>query len=89
MPLPDPTLSQAFQRASANPVFVGYRLAQLRQDESLTPQQQAAALGNSLDSLAGLCLCPQPKQLADVQRIAARMPPAFCATPWRTCHRRK
>jgi hypothetical protein len=73
MPLPDPTLSPAFQRATADPVFVGYRLAQLRQEQSLTFPQQAAMLGISLYSLAGLCLCLQPKELADVQRIAARM----------------
>jgi hypothetical protein len=73
MPLTDPTLSPAFQHATANPVYVGYRLAQLRQEQSLTPRQQAVVLGISLDSLAGLCLCLQPNDLADVQRIAARM----------------
>ena len=73
MPLPDPTLSPAFQRATADPSFVGYRLARLRQEQSLTFPQQAATLGISLYSLAGLCLCHQPKNLADVKRIAARM----------------
>ena len=71
--LPDPARTQAFQRATADPGFIGYRLAQLRQVQSLTPRQQARALGISLDSLAGLCLCPQPEDLEDVQRIAARM----------------
>jgi hypothetical protein len=73
MPLSDPTLSPSFQRATVDPDFVGYRLAQLRQEQSLTPQQQAATLGISLYSLSGLCLCLQPKGLADVRRIAERM----------------
>jgi hypothetical protein len=73
MCLPDPTLSPAFQRVSVNPDFIGYRLAQLRQEQSLTPQQQAARLGISLYSLTGLCMCLQPKDLAGVQSIATRM----------------
>jgi hypothetical protein len=73
MPLPDPTLSPAFQRAMENPDFIGYRLAQLRQEHSLTPQQQAATLGISVYSLTGLCMCLQPKDLADVKSLAARM----------------
>jgi hypothetical protein len=73
MSLPDPTLSPAFRRASVDPEFIGYRLAQLRREQSLTPKQQAATLGISLYSLAGLCLCNQPKDLADVLKIAARM----------------
>jgi hypothetical protein len=73
MRLPDPTLTQAFQRATVDPGFVGYRLAQLRQVQSLTPRQQARALGISLDRLAGLCLCPQPKDREGVERIAARL----------------
>ena len=73
MSLADPTLSPVFQRATADPVFVGYRLAQLRQQQSLTPRQQAAALGISVFSLAGLCQCPQPTDMEELQRLAARM----------------
>jgi hypothetical protein len=73
MSLPDPTLSPAFQRVAADPGFVGYRLAQLRREQSLGPKQQAAALGISVYSLAGLSQCPLPKDLEEVQKIAARM----------------
>ena len=73
MTLPDPTLSPAFQRVKSDPGFVGYRLAQLRQEQSLTPRQQAAALGISVYSLAGLCQCPQPTDVEEVQRLAERM----------------
>ena len=73
MSLPDPTLSPAFLHATDDPVLVGYRLAQLRREQALTPQQQAAVLGISVYSLAGLCLCLQPRNLADVKSIAARM----------------
>jgi hypothetical protein len=73
MPLADPILRLAFQRAATDPFFAGFRLDQLRREQSLTAEQQAAALGLSLDSLVGLYLCRQPKDRADAEIIAARL----------------
>ena len=73
MPLSDPILRLAFQRAAEDPFFAGFHLGRLRREQSLTPEQQAKALGLSLDSLVGLCLCRQPRDKADVEMIAARM----------------
>ena len=73
MPLSDPILKLAFERTTTDPFFAGYRLARLRTGQSLTLDQQAAALGLSLDSLVGLCLCRQPRDRADVEMIATRL----------------
>ena len=54
MPLSDPILTLAFECTTTDPFFAGYRLARLRTEQSLTLDQQAAALGLSLDSLVGL-----------------------------------
>ena len=72
MPLSDPILKLAFERTTTDPFFAGYRLARLRKEQSLMLDQQAAALGLSLDSLVGLCLCRQPRDRADVEMVAAR-----------------
>jgi hypothetical protein len=73
MPLSDPILRLAFERAATDPFFAGCRLDQLRREQSLTSEQQAAALGLSLESLVGLSLCRQPRDRADVEMIAARL----------------
>jgi hypothetical protein len=54
MPLSDTILKLAFERTTTDPFFAGYRLARLRKEQSLMLDQQAAALGLSLDSLVGL-----------------------------------
>ncbi len=73
MPLSDPILKLAFERSATDPFFAGCRLDRLRRDQRLTPEQQAEALGLTLESLVGLCLCRQPRDKADVEMIAARM----------------
>ncbi len=69
----NPSLSLAFQRSATDPSFAGYRLAALREEQHITPEQQAAALGMALPALAELCLYRMPRDMADVELIAARM----------------
>ena len=73
MPLSDPILALAFERTTTDPFFAGCRLARLRQEQSVTLSRQAQALGMTLDSLVGLCLCRQPRDKADGEMIAARL----------------
>jgi hypothetical protein len=65
----------AFDRAAADPFFVGRRLADLRREQGLAPMEQAAALGLSLDALAYLALCrmPGPGETTAVERIAGKI----------------
>jgi hypothetical protein len=69
----DPILSLAFQRTATDPFFAGYRLAALREQQHITPEEQAAALGMALPALADLCLYRMPRDRADVEMIAARL----------------
>jgi transcriptional regulator with XRE-family HTH domain len=50
-----------FNRLSREPEILGYRLARLREQAGVTPEQQAEALGISTDALAWLCKCTWPR----------------------------
>jgi transcriptional regulator with XRE-family HTH domain len=69
----DPALGRTFEHTATDPFFAGHRLAELRRQQGITPEEQAAALGMGLPALALLCLCRQPRDMADVDMIAARM----------------
>jgi hypothetical protein len=57
----------------ADPSFVGHRLAQLRREQNITPEQQAQALGIDLERLTTLSSCRMPRDAAEVRMVAARM----------------
>jgi hypothetical protein len=59
--------------AAADPSVVGYRLAQLRQAQNITPEQQAQALGIDRECLTTLCSCRLPRDQAELEMIAARL----------------
>lgn len=59
--------------AAADPSLVGHRLAQLRRELNITPEQQAEALGIDPEHLAVLCSCRLPTDMTGVEMIAARM----------------
>ena len=59
--------------AAADPSVVGYRLAQLRQAQNITPEQQADALGIDRERLTTLCSCRLPRDPAELELIAARI----------------
>ena len=62
-----------FDAAAANPRLVGHRLACLRRQQNITPEQQAQALGIDMERLTALCSCRIPWNAAAVGMIAARM----------------
>ena len=57
----------------ADPSFVGHRLAQLRREQNITPEQQAQALGIDVERLTALCSSRMPRDAAEVRLVAARM----------------
>jgi hypothetical protein len=57
----------------ADPSFVGPRLAQLRREQNITPEQQAQALGIDLERLTALSSSRMPKDAAEVSVVAARI----------------
>lgn len=59
--------------AAANPSLVGHRLAQLRQGQNITPEQQVEALGVDRERLKTLCSCRLPRGQAELELIAARI----------------
>jgi len=59
--------------AAADPSLVGHRLAQLRQAQNITPEQQAEALGIDGERLTTLCSCRLPRDQAELELIAARI----------------
>ena len=59
--------------AAADPSLVGHRLAQLRQAQNITPEQQAEALGIDRERLTTLCSCRLPRDQAELKLIAARL----------------
>jgi hypothetical protein len=59
--------------AAADPSLVGHRLAQLRQAQNITPEQQAEALGIDRERLTTLCSCRLPRNQAELELLAARI----------------
>ena len=57
----------------SDPSLVGHRLAQLRREQNITPEQQAQALGIDLERLTILCSSRMPRDAAGVSMVAARM----------------
>jgi hypothetical protein len=59
--------------AAADPSLVGHKLAQLRREQNITPEQQAEALGIDRMLLTTLSSCRMPRDTTGVEMIAARM----------------
>ncbi|HEY7153547.1 MAG TPA: helix-turn-helix transcriptional regulator [Gemmataceae bacterium] len=59
--------------AGADPSLVGHRLARLRREQNITPEQQAQALGIDLERLTALASSRMPRDAAEVRMVAARM----------------
>jgi hypothetical protein len=59
--------------AAVDPSLVGYRMAQLRQAQNITPEQQAEVLGIDREQLTTLCSCRLPRDRAELELIAARI----------------
>ncbi len=57
----------------SDPFFVGHRLAQLRSEQNITPEQQAQALGIDLERLTTLSSSRMPRDAAGVRMVAARI----------------
>ncbi|HEY7153500.1 MAG TPA: hypothetical protein VH575_06040 [Gemmataceae bacterium] len=73
MDISDPFRLLDTDSAAADPSLVGHKLAQLRCEQNITPQQQAEALGIDPERLAVLCSCRLPTDMTGVEMIAARM----------------
>jgi hypothetical protein len=69
----DPFRSLDMDAAAADPSLVGHRLAQLRQAQNITPEQQAEALGIDRERLTTLCSCRLPRDQAELELLAARL----------------
>jgi len=65
--------STDFDAAAADPKLIGHRLARLRRQQNLTPQEQASSFGIDLERMTDLCSCRIPWNAAAVAVIAARM----------------
>jgi hypothetical protein len=59
------------ERVSREPFYLGYQLAQLRQEYGQTTLEQAAAFGLDLDRWSRLALCRMPATVEDLAKIAA------------------
>lgn len=57
----------------ADPSFIGHRLARLRREQNITPEQQAQTLGIDLERLTALSSSRMPRDAAEVGMVAARM----------------
>ena len=68
-----PFRSLDMDAAAADPSLVGYRLAQLRQSQNITAEQQAEALGIDRERLTTLCSCRLPRDQAELELLAARI----------------
>jgi hypothetical protein len=69
----EPFRSLDMDAAAADLSLVGYRLAQLRLAQKITPEQQAEALDIDRERLATLCSCRLPRDQAELELIAARI----------------
>ena len=69
----EPFRSLDMDAAAADPSLVGHRLAQLRQAQNITPEQQAQALGIDRERLTTLCSCRLPRDQSELEMIAARI----------------
>ena len=69
----EPFRSLGMDAAAADPSLVGHRLAQLRQTQNITPEQQAEALGIDRERLTTLCSCRLPRDQAELELLAARI----------------
>jgi hypothetical protein len=69
----EPFRSLDMDAAAADPSLVGHRLAQLRQPQHITAEQQAEALGIDRERLTILCSCRLPRDQAELELIAARI----------------
>lgn len=58
---------------AADSSFVGHRLAQLRRDQNITPEQQVQALGIDLERLTALSSSRMPRDAAEISMVAARI----------------
>ena len=67
----DPFRSLDMATAAADPSLVGYRLAQLRQAQNISQEQQAQALGIDRERLTTLCACRLPRDQAELELIAS------------------
>jgi hypothetical protein len=58
---------------AADPSLVGHRLAQLRQPQHITREQQTEALRIDRERLTTQCSCRLPRDQAELELIAARI----------------
>jgi hypothetical protein len=58
---------------AADPSLVGHRLAQLRQPQHITAEQQAEAIGIDRERLTTLYSCRLPRDQAELELIPARI----------------
>jgi transcriptional regulator with XRE-family HTH domain len=65
-------MTRLAERVGREPFFLGYQLAQLRQEYGQTIEEQAAAFGLDLDLWSRLALCRMPATMEDLAKIAAR-----------------
>jgi hypothetical protein len=68
-----PFRSLDLDSTGSDPSFVGHRLAQLRRERNITPEQQAQALGIDLERLTALGSSRMPRDAAEVRMVAARI----------------
>jgi hypothetical protein len=68
-----PFRSFSMDTAAADPSLVGHRLAQLRQGQNITPEQQGETLGIDRMRLTTLCSCRLLRDQAELELIAARI----------------
>jgi hypothetical protein len=69
----DPFRSFDLGSTGADPSFVGHKLARLRREQNMTPEQQAQALGIDLERLTSLSSSRMPRDAAEVGMVAARI----------------
>jgi hypothetical protein len=68
-----PFQSLDLDATAADLSLVGHRLARLRREQNITPDQQAASLGIDLERLTALSSSRMPRSAAEVELVAARM----------------
>jgi hypothetical protein len=68
-----PFQSLDLDATAADLSLVGHRLARLRREQNITPDQQAASLGIDLECLTALASSRMPRDAVEVRMVAARM----------------